>query len=253
MRPAICNFFPKPDLLETDHLLCIQPHPDDLEIGAGATVSRMRQTGTKVSLLTVTDGSAGVYDSTVSQVKLTQTRKAEVEKAAAILGIEELIWLDHKDGGYLPYEAVRAGITRNIRKLKPTTIMVCDPWLPYEAHSDHIRTGMAAAEAGFLSGMPYFCPADKETGLSPHNLNMIAFYFTAYPNTFIDATATWTRKLSAIDCHKSQFSGEKGDLLKNLLKTKARQQAEGNSCEMVESFKVLSPRHLHIFEVAWQC
>ncbi len=253
MQTNRCDFFPLPDLLKSEHLLCIQPHPDDLEIGAGATVARLTRSGTKVTVVTVTDGSAGTKDPAITQVNLAKTRKAEAEKAAAILGVEELYWLGFTDGAYLPYEEVRAGITRHIRKLKPTAVMVCDPWLPYEAHSDHIRTGKAAAEAGFLSGMPYFHPEDKETGFFPHDINTVAFYLTAYPNTFIDVTATWNLKLSAIDCHRSQFPGDKGDMLKKFLETKARQSAEGKNCELVETFKVLSPQHLHIFEEAWQC
>jgi len=253
MKPDICNFFPIPDLLKTDQLLCIQPHPDDLEIGAGAAVARMIQSGTKVTCLTVTDGSAGTYDSSVSQDDLIQTRYHETLKASEILGIKELLWLGFADGGNLPYEEVRTGITRTIRKIKPNAVLVCDPWLPYEAHSDHIRTGLAASEAAFLSGMPYFCPSLLEEGFEPHTVSMIAFYYTAYPNTFIDVDKTWELKLAAIDCHTSQFPPDKVNMLKEYLTAKAREQAKKQDCEFVEALKVLSTNHLHIFEDAWQC
>lgn len=253
MKPSICDFLPIPDLLKAESLLVIQPHPDDMEIGAGATVARLAQSGVTVTCLTVTDGSVGTYDPTINPAALVKTRRREAEKSAGILGIKDLLWLDFADGGNLPYEEVRAKITRVIRQIKPAAIMVSDPWLPYEVHSDHIRTGLAAAEAGFLAGMPHFCPADLEEGVQPHMVDAFAFYCTAYPNTFIDISETWPLKLRAIDCHASQFPPEQAEMFKTFLTLKARSHAEDQGCDMVETFKVLSPLHLHIFEETWQC
>ncbi len=253
MKPRICDFLPVPELLKAKNILCIQPHPDDMEIGAGGTIARLSRAGSKTTCLTVTDGSAGTYNPTDNQDDLIMVRRTETEKSAEILGVKELLWLNFADGGNLPFEIVRASITSVIRKLKPDAVMVCDPWLPYEAHSDHNRTGLATAEAALLAGMPNFCPDDIKSGILPHKVDMIAFYYTAYPNTFIDVSDTWDLKLASIDCHVSQFSGEKGETLKNYLAARARGQAEEQGCEVVEAFKVLSPGHLHIFEEAWQC
>ncbi len=254
MRPAICDFFSLPDLQKTKNLLCIQPHPDDMEIGAGATIARLRQTGTEISVLTVTDGAAGTYDPTMTADKLSEIRKKETRNSSDLLGVKELFWLDFPDGGDLPYDLVRGEITRVIRQVKPDGIMVCDPWLPYEVHTDHIRTGLAAAEAAFLANMPNFCPADLQDGLTPHAVELIAFYYTAYPNTFIAAGDNWAVKLEAIGCHQSQFPPQKMEQLSALLTEKAKVYSkEETGKEPVEAFKVLSPSHLHIFEEAWRC
>lgn len=254
MKPGTCDFLPIPELLKAESLLVIQPHPDDMEIGAGATIARMAQSGIAVTCLTVTDGSVGTLDPDIKPAVLAKTRRIEAGKSAGILGVKDLLWLDFADGGCLPYEEVRARITRVIRQVKPAAVMVSDPWLPYEVHSDHIRTGMAAAEAGFLAGMPHFCPADlRDEGLQPHTVDIFAFYYTAYPNTFIDVSETWPLKLRAIECHASQFQPEQAEMFKAFLTLKARNHAEGQGCEIVETFKVLSPLHLHIFEDAWQC
>ena len=165
MKPRICDFLPIPDLLKAKNVLCIQPHPDDMEIGAGATVALLSRSGTAVTCLTITDGSAGTYDPAVDQEDLIMTRRREAEKTAGILGINNLLWLDFADGGFLPYEDIRSEITSAIRRQKPDAVLVCDPWLPYEAHSDHNRTGLATAEACLLAGMPNFCPADFQEGL----------------------------------------------------------------------------------------
>jgi N,N'-diacetylchitobiose non-reducing end deacetylase len=253
LKPGYCDYLPLPDLLKAENLLVVQPHPDDLEIGAGATVARMAQAGTKVTCITVTDGSVGTYNPNIKPEALVTTRRKEATDSAAILGIDNLQWLDYPDGGTLPYEKVRADLTSVIRTIKPDAILVCDPWLPYEVHTDHIRTGLAAAEAGFLSNMPLFCPEDLNNGLEPHGIDCFAFYYTAYPNTVIDVSESWDKKLRAIDCHKSQFSNDQAEMLKAFLTAKAREQAAGIDCSLVESFKVLSALHLHIFEQAWQC
>lgn len=242
-----------PDLLKTENLLCIQPHPDDMEIGAGATISRLTKSGTTVTVLTVTDGSVGTYNSDITPGDLTKLRRTEAETAAKILGVDQMIWLDFSDGGNLVLDHVRSSITREIRKIKPAAVMVCDPWLPYEAHSDHIQTGLAASEACLLSAMPYFYPADLQQGLHPHAVEMIAFYYTAYPNTFINADEHWPNKVAALECHRSQFPAEKLDKLKHYLEKNAGDRATECNCDLVEAFKVLSIDHLHIFEDAWRC
>jgi N,N'-diacetylchitobiose non-reducing end deacetylase len=251
MTGSICSLMPIPDLLKTESLLVIQPHSDDLEIGAGATVARMIRTGIQLSCLTVTDGAAGTYDNDLSAETLAAIRRSETEAAAEVLGLKDLYWLNYPDGGNLDYLEVRAAITSSIREIKPETVMVCDPWLPYEVHSDHIRTGLAAAEAAYLANMPRFHPDDLKKGLLPHAVKAIAFYYTAYPNTFIDVKDTWSLKMQAIDCHASQFSGEKARQLKNLLQARATSLAVETDAELVEAFKVLTPSHLHIYEDAW--
>ena len=131
--------------------------------------------------------------------------------------------------------------------------MVMDPWLPYEAHSDHRTTGFAAAEALLLSGFPHVCPQHLKEGLAPHAPQAIAFYGSSRPNTFIDATSTWPLKLEAIAKHTSQFPPGNLEMVTAYLTAKAREHAAGRGFELAEAFKVLSPLHLHFFEDAWQC
>ena len=253
MNPRYCDLLPIPNLLETRSILFVQPHPDDLEIGAGATMAHLAKSGCHITCLTITNGSVGTYEHNINPEDLAKTRRFEAEKGVTKIGIKNMVWLDFPDGGNLPYEEVRAEVTRVIRELKPSAVLTCDPWLPYEIHSDHIRSGMAAAEAAFLAPMPHFCPEDLLEGLQPHMVEIIGFYYTAYPNTFIDVAKTWELKLSAIDCHKSQFVQNDAGKFKAYLTAKARELGKEHGCKMIESLKVLSPQHLHIFEDAWRC
>lgn len=251
-RIQVKELFPVPDLLSMRRVLCVQAHPDDGEIGAGATVARLVQAGARVVYLTVTDGGVGTQDPSLEPGELVRIRRREGEEAALLLGVTGMIWLDFPDGGNLQLSAVREKIIEAVRRVRPDMLMVIDPWLPYEAHSDHRNTGLAAAEAVLLSGFPHVCPQHLKEGLTPHAPQGVAFYGSSRPNTFIDVTATWPLKLEAIAKHKSQFNPESLEMLTAYLTAKAREHAAGKGFELAEAFKVLSPIHLHFFEDAWQ-
>ena len=255
MRKALHTYLPVPQLLSAKSVLFVQPHPDDMEIGAGATIARLTQNNVPVTCLTVTDGAVGTSDRSITPEELKMTRRKETENGAHVLGVKELIWLDYPDAGLLPLEEVRGKITRAIRQVRPEAVMVCDPWLPYEAHPDHRNAGLATTEAAFLSNMPHFYPADLKEGLLPHGVKMIAFYYTAWPNTFISTAGHWETKFEALSCHKSQFTPPKLEEIKRLLSLKAAHPYPGkeNTQNPTENIKVLSMAHLHIFEEAWRC
>ena len=50
---------PHPALEEYDRFLFIGPHPDDIEIGAGATAAKLAAAGKKVCFLICIDGRFG--------------------------------------------------------------------------------------------------------------------------------------------------------------------------------------------------
>jgi len=252
MNLDMSDYFPIPDLLKTPKILCIQSHPDDMEIGAGATIARLVDEGAQVSCLTITDGSIGTTDHNLKPEALVTIRQEEAKKSSEIIGVRESIWLGFPDGGSLDLKLVRSHITRTIRLLKPSAVVVNDPWLQYEAHSDHTITGLAAAEACLLANMPHFYPEHLKENLEPHQVNIVAFYYSANPNTFIDVSKTWDKKMSALACHTSQFPGDMLTMIQTYLTQKARIHGENNNCNLAEAFKVLTPQHLHICENAWR-
>ncbi|HPT34648.1 MAG TPA: PIG-L family deacetylase [Bacillota bacterium] len=247
------DLLPIPNLLEAKSLLVVQAHPDDADVGAGATLARLSDAGARITYLTVTDGSIGTEDPSISREELARIRRREGEAAARTLGAVECLWLDFPDGGNLQRQEVCREIVRAIRRVQPSALLVMDPWLPYEAHSDHTITGQAAAEACLYSYFPHYCPEHLEEGLSLHRVEMVAFYGTSRPNTFVDVTATWPRKMEALKLHASQFPPPVFQLLSFYFSTRARELAQGRGYEMAEAFKVLTPVHLHYFEDAWQC
>ncbi len=235
------EFFPIPNIEEGSKFLAIQPHPDDIEIFAGGFIASMRDKGKEVIYVTVTDGRLGTFDPNITPGELATIRKKEAKKAASVLGVKKHIFLDYTDGDYLPHKELRQDFIELIRKEKPDGILLPDPWLPYEAHLGHIQIGLAGAEAVIFSIMPHFKPEGR-----PHQINFVAFYCTNTPNTFIDITSYFEKKLEAISQHKSQFPPPVFQVFSTYLDVKSKELGEKKGVEKAEAFKVISLYHLHV-------
>ena len=242
------EFFPIPSIEEGSKFLAIQPHPDDIEIFAGGFIALMRGENKEVIYVTVTDGRLGTPDPSLTPEELARIRKKETEEAASVLGVKKHIFLDYADGNYLSHEELRWDFIKLIREEKPDGILLPDPWLPYEAHLGHIQIGLAGAEAAIFSPFPHFKPEG-----SPHQVNFVAFYATNKPNTFIDITSCFEKKLEAIRQHKSQFPPPVFQVFSAYLDAKSKEWGEKKGAEKAEAFKVLSPYHLHVNVDAANC
>jgi len=235
-----------PELDSFGKVLCVQPHPDDADISMGGTIAKLSQKGIRVYYVTVTDGSAGTRDESLVGKKLAEIRKKEQEKAAEILGVHELLWLDFEDIGDYTIEQVREKLIRIIRKIEPDAVFTVDPFAPYEVHPDHLKCGMSTAQAVSLYRLPKLVP-----GTSNHDVTAIGFFNTAFPNTFYPIEQEHlNRKFQAISQHKSQFDERSLQVLFSYLaeKSRAYSPVEG---QLVEPFKVLPPVALHVISEAY--
>jgi len=236
-----------PDIEKCKRLLCIQPHPDDNEVGAGAVIAKLAENGCEVYYLTVTDGSLGTSDVSVSINQLIDIRKKEQQAAAALLGVKGMYSLGLRDKTTLNVSEISSKLVGIIREVKPDMIMTVDPWAPYEGHPDHYKTGFAAVDAFLSAGNPRFPYVDDDTIHPTWDVVGIAFYFTAYPNTFVDVSKYFDKKMEAIKKHQSQFTPEVIKMYEMYFKAKGMQLAEGRGFEIAEGLKVMSGLHLHCF------
>jgi N,N'-diacetylchitobiose non-reducing end deacetylase len=238
---------PVPELFSAKRILCIQPHYDDNDIGAGGTLAALAQNGAELIYLTVTDDLMGVVDDSLPPEEAAKALKRDQEAAAKIIDVKEHIWLGYPDAGQYDYFAVRRDLIKYIRQLKPDFLFAPDPWLTYEAHRDHYTTGLAAAEAAGLYGLTKIPSSDPavDAAYTPHSLLGIAFYFTREPNYFSDVDATWEKKTEAVKCYEAQFDPDGMEQLLFVLDFKARQFAERQGCDRAEGLKVLNPLSLH--------
>jgi LmbE family N-acetylglucosaminyl deacetylase len=190
------------DWQTSERYLAFSPHPDDAELGCGGTLFRLARQGAAVHLTVVTDGRLGTRDPMLPPEAVARLRREEAAAAAAVLGAE-LSLFGLPDGGPIePYD-LRDRAVREIRRFRPDYVFVCDPWLRYEAHSDHRAVGLAVSEAALLSGLAHYAPDEQQ----PWTVKGVLFYFPDRADVLspLDDDA-YAARLRAIACHRSQFS-----------------------------------------------
>ncbi|HYN36307.1 MAG TPA: PIG-L family deacetylase, partial [Actinomycetota bacterium] len=107
--------------------LVVSAHSDDIEFGCAGTVATWTDQGAEVTYCIVTDGSTGTQDRSLMGESLAKIRKEETERAAEIVGVKTIEWLDHRDG-YVEYTLdLRRDIARIFRKHRPHRFVVFDP------------------------------------------------------------------------------------------------------------------------------
>lgn len=242
-----------PDLLDVRSVVCVQPHPDDNEVGAAGTLLALAERSCEIIYVTVTDGRAGLPNATMTSEELVEIRRAERLKAGELLGVTEQIELGFPDAGAYSADDVAQLLIPILREHRPELVMTVDPWMPYEAHPDHIKTGYGVTQAVAFAGNYATQRGDGE----PYSVPQVAFYATSYPNTFIDITAYWERKLAALLAHKSQFDNAEWPLLSGFLAYQAQQNFRAGNADALddearfaEAFKVLATQQLHFFPSA---
>jgi LmbE family N-acetylglucosaminyl deacetylase len=241
------SILPIPDIFSARRVLCIQPHYDDNDIGAGGTIAQLAKNGAEIFYLTVTDDLAGVVDRLLSDEAATASLNRDQQAAGKIIGVKQHIALDYPDAGEYNYFALRADFLKYIRLLQPDFVLTCDPWLTYEAHRDHIQTGLAAAEAVQFAGLLKIPSSDPavDAAYTEHSIEGIGFYYTREPNQVVDITSTWEAKVAAIRSYTAQIPSDDADQIVMALQFKSAQICEGKDFQLGEPFKILNPRALH--------
>lgn len=225
-------------------VLCVQPHPDDCDIAIGGTIYKLSSKGAKITYATLTDGRIGTYDPNICPEKLAKIRMIEQENAAKKLGVNKLVWFNYHDSELYPSIEIRNKIIRLIREVRPDIVFTTDPWLTYEAHPDHRTTGLMTSEAVLFSGFPHINPEDIREGFKEHNVSFIGYFWTRKPNTFIDISDVFERKIEAIKEHKSQYPNSI-EKFENILKKIHQYFGSMAGYKYAESIKILPTGFLH--------
>jgi len=186
-------------------VLAIGAHPDDIEFFAGGTLVQWSQEGKEVYLLITTDGRRGSLKPETSPETLISIRKKEACNAAKILHAKKVFFLEYEDGflDQTSHLELREKYIYYIRKLKPQLVLTFDPWNPYEPHSDHRKTALAAFESCYFSHYPLFHPEQK---LSKHFVSEIWLFRSSSPDRWVPLKSRILRtKVKALLAHKSQM------------------------------------------------
>jgi LmbE family N-acetylglucosaminyl deacetylase len=245
---TIETILPIPDIFSAKRILCIQPHYDDNDIAAAGILTQLAQNGAEIFYLTATDDLMGVVDTRLSDKEAADLLKSDQFAAGKIVGVKEQFWCGYPDAGEYNYFDLRRDFLKYIRMLKPDFIFAPDAWLTYEAHHDHIQTGLAAAEAVMFAGLTKIASSDPDVDAAyeEHDIQGIALYFTREPNYIADITSAWEDKIDAVRCYEAQFTPEGMERLVAALDAKSQQVAQGESFARGEPLKVLHTSALHV-------
>lgn len=177
-------------------IVCVGAHPDDVEIGMGATVAKLAEAGHDVLLLDLTDGEPtprGTHD----------IRMREAADSAAVLGVRRLT-LDLPNRELFDTVEARRAVAEVLRAEKPRTLFA--PY-PIDAHPDHIAASAIVEAARFWSK---FVKTDM-TG-EPHYPSKVYHYWAVHlrvlekPSFIVAVDDHVGTKMRALACYESQFT-----------------------------------------------
>jgi len=174
-------------------ILIFAAHPDDAEIGMGATIFKHTSAGYKV----------GVCDLTCAELSSNGTvaiRAQEATQAAAELGLSARTNLGLPDRGLAVTPDQMECIALEIRKFKPRIVFA-----PYwqDRHPDHVICSQLVQAAVFNAKLPKYLPEHEVC-----QVEQLLFYFIndiADANILVDVSTCYRHKLAALQAYKSQF------------------------------------------------
>ena len=236
---------PLPDLEGFERYLFVGPHPDDIEIGAGATVSRLVSLGKQVTFLVCTDGRYGDENTALRGLALAQVRKEEARRSAGLLGVTDVRFLGLSDGGFYSREELFSGIAKVIGEVQPEVIFAPDPCVGSECHVDHLNVGQAVRRLSYLASNAGIM---EQYGAESAQIQALAYYMTARPNRFVSTREHLQKQLDAIfTCHMSQFpAGCAGaNSIRLYLKLRALDFGIRSLKGQAEGFRVLGQTQMH--------
>jgi bacillithiol biosynthesis deacetylase BshB1 len=176
--------------------MCIGAHPDDVEIGMGATLAGIVRRGGRAVIVDLTNGEPTPFGT-------PDKRAAESAEAARILGAERKTLTQSNRYLFDTVEA-RIELAQVIREFRPETLFI-----PYahDAHPDHIAASAIAVAARFYAkftktdmlGEPFF-PQRIYRYMAVH-MRVIA-----EPSFIVDVAQDLPTKIAALQAYRSQFA-----------------------------------------------
>ena len=163
------------------NIIAIGSHPDDIEIGCGASLAKFNAKGHSVYLYVATLGGAGGDP---------EVRRTEQENSARIMGVKDIFWGSFEDTDITINKNSIAALEEIIHKVNPDMILVN---YHDDTHQDHRNIAAITNSATrYIPNVLFY-----ET---PTTQNFM-------PNVFVDiGTEYLAIKLRALLAHTSQIN-----------------------------------------------
>lgn len=195
--------------------MVVLAHPDDETFPLGGTLAKVAAEGKRVHLITATRGERGI--SGKSDKETAVLREAELRRACAELGVQQLTFLDYMDGtlATIPDSVGADRLLALMRQFPPDIIVTFGPD-GISGHPDHLavyRWTTAAfdkyqQEVGSPLRLYHIAPSEatqQGCGIAPPTEAV------GGPVAFIDVGEFLVQKVRAAQQHQSQDPPFKGD------------------------------------------
>ncbi len=218
-------------------VMVIAPHPDDDLIGCGGSILKHLSQGDKVSIIYITNGDAENHD--YKPEKFTQLRKEETRRAANVIGLSSIIFLEQPVWEIDPGQT-RKELLKLIRSIKPDACYIPPS---RDNHPDHRLVNRIALDA--LSASPsrwfkdYNAPPQDSWEVSTVLAYEVWSLFTDEEIDYVtDIQDFMEQKKIALYQHESQNTMERVLAIATLrLTTKGK----GRYCEYFQVLKTNNP------------
>ncbi|OKJ95128.1 GlcNAc-PI de-N-acetylase [Streptomyces sp. CB03234] len=190
--------------------LAVVAHPDDLEYGCSAAVASWTDGGREVTYVLATRGEAGI--DTIDPATCGPLREREQRASAAVVGVPEVEFLDHKDGVIEYGPGLRRDIAAAIRRHRPELVITLnhrDTWGGVAWNTpDHVAVGRATLDAAGDAGNRWIFPELIEQGLEPWNgVRWVAVAGSSMPTHAVDAGPGMERAIQSLLEHRAYIEG----------------------------------------------
>jgi N-acetylglucosamine malate deacetylase 1 len=179
-------------------ILAFGAHPDDVELGCGATIAKEIALGKAVGIVDLTRGELGTRGT-------AETRDNEAENAGKILKIAVRENLGFRDGFFKNNEKNQLEIIRLIRKYKPE-IVLCNAI--DDRHIDHGKGSKLVSDACFLSGLIKIETSFNAGIQDPWRPKQVYHYIqwkNLEPDFVVDVSGFIDIKMQSIMAYSTQF------------------------------------------------
>jgi bacillithiol biosynthesis deacetylase BshB1 len=179
-------------------ILAFGAHPDDVELGCGATIAKEISNGKKVGIVDLTKGELGTRGTEF-------TRKEEAANAAEFLGVHVRENLGFADGFFTNDKTHQLEIIKMIRKYQPE-IVLCNAI--DDRHIDHGKGSKLVSDACFLSGL---VKIETEVEGKPQKKwrPKLVYHYIQWkniePDFVVDITGFMDIKMKSVLAYKTQF------------------------------------------------
>ncbi|MCG8808268.1 bacillithiol biosynthesis deacetylase BshB1 [Tenacibaculum finnmarkense] len=179
-------------------ILAFGAHPDDVELGCGATIAKEIASGKKVGIIDLTRGELGTRGS-------AELRDIEAKNAAAILGVSVRENLGFADGFFKNDKEHQLAVIKMLRKYQPD-IVLCNA--VDDRHIDHPKGSDLVSNACFLSGLlkiETILNGEVQEKWRPKLVYHYIQWKNIAPDVVVDVTGFMDKKEKSVLAYASQF------------------------------------------------